>query len=211
MPSSRQTRTEQGQETRQRILQAARALFAERGYHGTTIQDIAAQAGVALRTVYYHFESKAAIAAALAAMVRPEVNALALDLLQTATTPEATLQQVVAALFARYERLATVLWLAYRLESESPELGALLQGPRAWLYQFAEDWLHGLLLTYRQAPPLTLSVLVDLVYTALSFATWRTLTQERGLSSAEAAQAVGTFVIRGVLGRPLEMVGPAPA
>ncbi len=43
---------------REDILDAALALFAERGYHGAAIPDIAARAGVAPATIYSHFDSK---------------------------------------------------------------------------------------------------------------------------------------------------------
>jgi AcrR family transcriptional regulator len=43
------------------IAAAARKLFAERGYAGTTIEAIAQEAGYAVPTVYFHFGSKAAI------------------------------------------------------------------------------------------------------------------------------------------------------
>jgi len=48
-------------ERRQQILSAARGLFAKRGYHLTTIDDIVAQAGVARGTFYLYFEDKRAI------------------------------------------------------------------------------------------------------------------------------------------------------
>jgi AcrR family transcriptional regulator len=50
---------------RETILDAARTVFAERGYHRTTIKDIASQAGVADGTVYNYFENKDALLSAL--------------------------------------------------------------------------------------------------------------------------------------------------
>ena len=44
--------------TRLRITKAATKLFAERGYVGTTMADIAAAAGVAVQTVYFVFHTK---------------------------------------------------------------------------------------------------------------------------------------------------------
>lgn len=48
-------------ETRRRIVAAANELFAERGYLETSVEDIADRADVAVRTIYTHFPSKAAI------------------------------------------------------------------------------------------------------------------------------------------------------
>lgn len=40
------------------ILKAARRIFARRGYHATGIRDVAAEAGVDTKTLYYHWSSK---------------------------------------------------------------------------------------------------------------------------------------------------------
>jgi len=46
-------------ETRERLLRAAADVFAERGYDGTRVADIAAAAGVSNGALYAHFPSKA--------------------------------------------------------------------------------------------------------------------------------------------------------
>jgi len=46
-------------ETRERLLRAAADAFAERGYDGTRVSDIAAAAGVSNGALYAHFASKA--------------------------------------------------------------------------------------------------------------------------------------------------------
>jgi AcrR family transcriptional regulator len=48
-------------ETRARLLDAAGALFAEQGFHGTTVREIADRAGVNLAAGHYHFGSKRAL------------------------------------------------------------------------------------------------------------------------------------------------------
>ena len=47
------------------ILDAAEVVFAERGFHGARIQDIAKRARIAVGTVYNHFEDKDAVLTAL--------------------------------------------------------------------------------------------------------------------------------------------------
>jgi AcrR family transcriptional regulator len=49
------------QRTREQIIEAAMGLFAERGYHATTIADIAEAAEVAPRTFFSYFPSKEAV------------------------------------------------------------------------------------------------------------------------------------------------------
>ena len=51
--------------TRGRILLAGLGLFAEHGFHGTSIRDIAAEAAVQSASLYAHFPSKEAILAEL--------------------------------------------------------------------------------------------------------------------------------------------------
>src|SRR5579875_1942955 len=50
-------------ETRERLLKAAAGVFAERGYDGTRVSDIAAAAGVSNGAMYAHFTSKAELLA----------------------------------------------------------------------------------------------------------------------------------------------------
>lgn len=46
---------------RHQILEAAATVFAEKGFHQTTIKDIAKEAGVADGTIYNYFENKTAL------------------------------------------------------------------------------------------------------------------------------------------------------
>jgi AcrR family transcriptional regulator len=54
-------RREQAAATSREILEAAQRLFEERGYAATTMAAIAAEAGVALKTVYVAFETKSGL------------------------------------------------------------------------------------------------------------------------------------------------------
>jgi AcrR family transcriptional regulator len=54
-------RDEQAQETRLRIISAARELFVNKGYGRTTLVEIAGEAGVAVETVYAAFGNKATL------------------------------------------------------------------------------------------------------------------------------------------------------
>lgn len=58
-------RREQAAATRRRILEAAQRLFEADGYSATTMAAIAAEAGVALKTVYLAFETKSGVLRAL--------------------------------------------------------------------------------------------------------------------------------------------------
>jgi AcrR family transcriptional regulator len=58
--------TAKGRQTRQAIEQAARKLFAERGFHGTTLADITSAAGKSPAVFYRYFADKEDLLAALA-------------------------------------------------------------------------------------------------------------------------------------------------
>src|SRR6266545_7667976 len=58
-------RREQAAATRREILEAAQRLFEREGYAATTMAAIAAEANVALKTVYVAFESKSGVLRAL--------------------------------------------------------------------------------------------------------------------------------------------------
>ncbi|HKH55797.1 MAG TPA: helix-turn-helix domain-containing protein, partial [Propionibacteriaceae bacterium] len=55
----RQTRRARARATQNRIIDHAYRLFSASGYPSTTMETIAAEAGVATQTVYYFFRTKA--------------------------------------------------------------------------------------------------------------------------------------------------------
>lgn len=59
------SQTSKGQIARQRILREAETLLAARGFHGTSMRDVAESAGIALANVVYHFPRKEQLHAAV--------------------------------------------------------------------------------------------------------------------------------------------------
>lgn len=77
-----------GELTATRILDAAEQLFAERGYAGTTLRDVANRVGVRNPSIYNHFAGKEALyEAVLARVIGPVLDALS-DLVATGTGAE---------------------------------------------------------------------------------------------------------------------------
>ncbi|ABL04798.1 TetR/AcrR family transcriptional regulator [Mycobacterium ulcerans] len=68
MPARQESRelSSKGRQTRQAIEQVARKLFAERGFHGTTLADITSAAGKSSAVFYRYFTDKEDLLAALA-------------------------------------------------------------------------------------------------------------------------------------------------
>src|SRR6476646_6145232 len=70
-------RRQRSQRTRARIVGAATGLFLDHGYVGSTIEEVAEQAGVAVQTVYYVFGTKPnLLAAVLDATVAGDIQPL---------------------------------------------------------------------------------------------------------------------------------------
>jgi AcrR family transcriptional regulator len=84
-------------ERREQLIDIARGLFAERGFDGTSIEEIASRASVSKPVVYEHFGGKEGL---YAVVVDREVLRL-LDMMQTALTaghPRTLLEQAALAL-----------------------------------------------------------------------------------------------------------------
>ena len=62
------------EETRERIIEAARELFGKSGFYGVSLDDVATRAGVARATVYYQFESKFGLLDAIIAAIIQRVG-----------------------------------------------------------------------------------------------------------------------------------------
>jgi AcrR family transcriptional regulator len=120
-------RRRQLEATRQAILRGARRLFRERGYAGTTIAAIAAEADLAVPTVYQHFGSKRRlllelIDATINARVPPQLAAV-LD----QPTPRAQLA-ALARMCVDLARVAPdVVSVALNASIADPELGAMFR------------------------------------------------------------------------------------
>jgi AcrR family transcriptional regulator len=112
--------------TRATILSSALRLFAESGFAGASIRDIAKVAGVRSATLYGHFESKEQILAALIESAhREHYRRLSTALLESGADPVDQLSAVVRAhvlMHAEYPMLTVVA--NSELHALSAELGA---------------------------------------------------------------------------------------
>jgi AcrR family transcriptional regulator len=72
-------------QTRQRILAAARGVFAERGYAVATMDEIAAAAGASKGALYHHFATKEELFRALLLGHGAELAAFAVAVREAAT------------------------------------------------------------------------------------------------------------------------------
>jgi AcrR family transcriptional regulator len=85
MPEVKTRRELYSEATRAALLEEATALFAERGYAGTSLEDVASASQVTRGAVYHHFASKQALFEAVLELQEARVTA---EVLAAATAPD---------------------------------------------------------------------------------------------------------------------------
>src|SRR5581483_3181805 len=113
--------------TRDRILQAALQVFAEKGYHRALVDDIVRVSRTSKGAVYHHFPNKEAL---FLALVDEFSGRLAVAVAQAIAGAEGALGKVQAALTAGLETFARHRQLAQLLLLESVSLGPAYQAKR---------------------------------------------------------------------------------
>lgn len=104
--------------TRERLLTSAMRLFAERGYHETSMADIGAAAQVTGTNLYAYFDNKAAV---LRAAADRAAEALWIDLGHTLAA-HSSAQEALPALASGYIRLAAAWSPASVRDSGEPDI-----------------------------------------------------------------------------------------
>ncbi|MEU2423118.1 ScbR family autoregulator-binding transcription factor [Streptomyces sp. NPDC007851] len=125
---------ERGIRSRRSILEAAAAVFGERGYDAASTNDILARAGLTRGALYHHFPSKEAIAAAL---LEAQGEALVVP------DQPVKLQAVIDLTLTFSRRLQTdaVLRASVRLAVEQSSFAASAQRPYSQSVEVIEDLL----------------------------------------------------------------------
>jgi AcrR family transcriptional regulator len=120
-----------GEQTGERILDAAEALFAQRGYEGTSLREIARQAGIKQPGLYNYFENKQALyAAVLDRALAPMADAMHIELSRTKPKEiQTTLAAVMTDILLEHPKMAALFQRA--LQGEDASIGNRLI--RRWL------------------------------------------------------------------------------
>ena len=143
-------RAEQAEATRHRIIDAGLALFAERGYPGTSVTEIARAAGVSVETIYGSVGSKRGIIDALLAEVETErVAERAREALVARGGGAAAALDVLAELSVAFWQQHGTLIRVLRNGVGDPEIEAAWverqNGRRAIIHGLVESWPAGAL------------------------------------------------------------------
>lgn len=110
--------------TRQKVLDAARSLFAERGYEAATIRDIAKAAGMSTGAVFANFQDKAEL---FEAVLSQDLGAMLTDFQNGAGKDGGVRERLASALTAGYHRALDIL----------PLMQAVIA--RSWFQPEADD------------------------------------------------------------------------
>ena len=152
-------RTEQAAQTRQRILQAAAEAFAQRGWAGTTIAQVAQEAGVTAQAVHLSVGAKPALLIGAiqhaAAGDQPDIPLADREPFRHAYAAGADLHQRAAAFAAGtrqvYQRAGRLFLVLAQTAGLDPELSALWDRARSARLQDCQRLLD---LTGRRRRPL---------------------------------------------------------
>ena len=205
-PYRSRLRTEQAAQTRLRILQASGSLFAERGYVATTIDAVAAQAGVAADTVYAIFGTKKALLSALIDLqvtgssdgsdVLAGEGPRAVRVLSTQPEMIAGFAADIAPRVERVRPIEDVLRSAAVIDPDIADLRARMQENRFSKLKAFAEWLAAI-------GPLRDDMDIDeataIVWTLTSPEVNRMLRDVRGWSAPQYEQWLATTLLRVLL------------
>jgi AcrR family transcriptional regulator len=116
-----------GEERRAAILESALAVFADRGYHASSIDDIAREGGVSKALIYEHFDSKQKLYEELLEQHAGELfERLGTAMDEAGDTAAARLASGLDA-FYRFVEEHRVAWRMLFREASDPEMVAVLE------------------------------------------------------------------------------------
>ncbi len=191
------------------ILSAAKQVFAERGYHATTVADIARQAGLSYGSIYWYYDSKEALfhelMSAEAASLRAFINGAA-RATAASDGPAAPLQAAVRATLEFYEADSALVKLLFR---DAFALGAAFEQHLDAIHaSFVEDAERLVLLAQSkgavvEGPPKMIAFAITALVGQLAH---RRLTCDDGLSATVAAGFVVELLLDGLRPRTGSLV-----
>ena len=199
-------RRRRSERTRRRILEAARTLFADRGYVATTVDSVAQEAGVAAQTVYYVFGTKPLLlAAVLDERIAGEPGAGPVASqpwvadLEAASTGEAAVDALVQGGVEIIAR-ATPIYEVVRAAAADPEVAELLTRNRAERRADQRRLVASLDQRGLLASDVDLDHAADVVYGILNEEVFQLLTVDCGWPTERFRAWVGGSLRRELLG-----------
>lgn len=191
-------RREQAEATRKRILSAARQRFVAEGYGRTTIDAIAAEADVAVQTVYAVFGSKGAMLIALLDELAMEADLLRLQkgLLAATGNPRRQLRESIAFTGRFYAAGSDLIDLARTVSGVEPDLAKMWHAGEQRRYEansrLVAEWARAGALR----PGLSARAATDLLWAFSGPDAFRLLVKERGWSKRSRVERLSQMLER---------------
>jgi AcrR family transcriptional regulator len=133
---------------RAQIIQAAVEVCADKGYHASRIDDIAARAGLSKGAVYHHFASKQEVFIAVMEMMLVEATRFMDDLDESGTSAIEAMRRTIDLLLDMFEHPPTLLrgvFELFFLSSREPEFRERVLGYYDRLIEVTERLIrHGM-------------------------------------------------------------------
>jgi AcrR family transcriptional regulator len=197
------TRTEQAQETRKRVIEAATRLFVRRGYATTTMRAIATEAGVSVPTVELLFGAKAqllhvVIDVAIAGDDEP-VPVLSRTWAAEAQSAHGLaefLSTVAQVLSEAQARSAGVMLAAYEAAASDPDIQLLIMDRESQRERTATWIVDGVLERAGLRPGLARADAIDTVWMLMDPVIFSRLSRHRGWGPARYASWFADGVAR---------------
>jgi len=190
------------------IVDAARALFAEKGFDRTSISDIAGSVGVADGAIYTHFASK---------------RALLFEVIRSFYEPVIDLaSETVTGIPDIRGRLRYLIWLQLRAFAEEPDVCRFIIAEARPMHGYYESevadlnrrWTSLLVEvikdgqsdgTFRRDVPATM--IRDLVYGGIEHIAWGAATGHGEIDVEDVADGLTRLICEGIGARPPESSG----
>lgn len=204
MSEARIDRREQmAQQTRRDILATARRLFADRGYAATSINDIAAEAGVAVQTIYARVGSKRGMVLAMLDLIDEEAGVAQLvPEVMRASAPDEALRAGIGITRAVHEHCGDIIEALFTAVGAEPELAeAVAEGQRRHREgaRFTVGRIQALGGLRADVPPKHAQALFAL---STNHEAWRELTDGHQLGWNTAEARLTDALTRSLLGPP---------
>ncbi|HXV94813.1 MAG TPA: TetR/AcrR family transcriptional regulator [Pseudonocardia sp.] len=182
-------------ERARQILDAAVAVFTERGYHGASMDAVAERVGVTKPVLYTHFGSKDGLLMACIARARAELLELTAAAAARADGPEDALRRSIRAFFDHLDATGPVWMLVY---AQVGGAGEALEAVRAQ----QTDLVTRLLAAHAPGlAPRRLEAWAQMIVGACErLAVWRAGTAGEPISSGEATDLVMDLLGSGLAG-----------
>jgi AcrR family transcriptional regulator len=185
---------------RDEIMAAAKEVFARKGFHDTTIADIAKRAGLAYGSIYWYFDSKDELFHALMAVEESALRshiAAAVGARQDGDG-EAPFRTAVQATFEFFESDKATVKLLFR---DAYALGDRFEKHLGGIYERFIDDIESVIVVAQQrgemvaAPPRMVAYTLAALIGQLAH---RRLSTDDGVTAAEVADFVVTLVLNGL-------------